>query len=84
MPPIPPIAPEVEEAEVPEMESTGVKVSIQCAARDCKFNKGGSCSKPEINVSAGPAVKCESYEPGSEGRPPAPPVPPMPFAMGEM
>ncbi len=87
MPPIPPIAPEpgaVDEAEAPDMTEpttpSGTKVSIKCAARDCKFNKAGMCSKPEINVSAGPDVKCESYEPTGGGV--KPPAPPAPFMMG--
>lgn len=85
--PIPPIAPEAgedteEEArETPQQESGETKIEVKCAARDCKFNKGGYCSKAEIVVSAGPQVKCESYEPmGGAGM--KPPAPPMPFAMG--
>lgn len=83
MPPIPPIAPELGAEETTGAESPAVKVSISCAATDCKFNKGGKCAKPEIRVSAGPAVSCESYEPtggGTEGG--APPLPPMPMGMG--
>lgn len=84
MPPIPPIAPDKPAAEMPdEAEPTapsGGGVSIKCAAHDCKFNKGGSCSKPEISVSAGPEVKCESYSPSGGGA--EVPAPPMPFMMG--
>lgn len=88
MPPIPPIAPEPgenpeEEAqESPEQESSETKLEVKCAAKDCKFNKVGYCSKAEISVSAGPSVKCESYEPTGGGV--KPPAPPMPFGMGEM
>lgn len=84
MPPIPPIAPEVEDeaeesAETPEMEASETKIEVKCAAKDCIHNKGGYCSKSEINVSAGPSVKCESYETGGGGSPMKPPAPPMPF-----
>lgn len=88
MPPIPPIAPALGEEETTGAESTAVKVSIRCAATDCKFNSGGKCTKPEINVSAGPAVSCESYEPtggGAESEAAGggmPPLPPMPMGMG--
>lgn len=82
----PPIAPEPgaenmtseeeEKTESPEQEAeeekSGTEVEIYCAARDCKWNKQGMCSKAEINVSAGPEVKCLSYERGNRPAPPAP------------
>lgn len=82
---IPPVAPmlEMEDEEMDE----GVKVAINCAAADCKFNTGGKCSAPSISVSAGPDAKCETYEAGeseepaapSGGKIPQPPLPPMPM-----
>ncbi len=91
MPPIPPIAPETgedtaeEAAETPEVEQSETKLEVKCAARDCKFNKGGYCSKAEISVSAGPKPVCESYEPQGGGvKPPAPPLPFKPPMLGGM
>lgn len=79
---IPPVAPMLDPEEVSEGE--GGKVSINCSASDCKFNMGGKCSAPSISVSAGPEVKCETYEAGDGemgapmgGKIPRPPLPPM-------
>lgn len=79
---IPPIAPdstsmdgEGDTAETPEVQTS--EKEIKCAAKDCKFNKGGYCSKASISVSAGPKPACESYEPQGGGM--KPPAPPMPF-----
>jgi hypothetical protein len=92
MTPIPPIAPDMgggeaeESAETPEVEQSETKLEVKCAAKDCKFNKMGYCSKSEINVSAGPSPKCESYEPSGGGgmKPPAPPLPFKAPMMGGM
>jgi len=77
---IPPVAPTMEaDNEAAEGEMT---VSISCAAADCKFNSGGKCAAPSINVSAGPDAKCETYEAGGDSlaggsKIPRPPLPPM-------
>ena len=52
--------------------------SIKCSAADCIHNSGGSCSV-DITVSAGPAPKCNTYEPGGKGGESAPPAPPVPM-----
>lgn len=80
---IPPVAPMLEVED--EESGGGMKVAINCAAADCKFNMGGKCSAPSISVSTGPEVKCETYEAGGEGemteptgsKIPRPPLPPM-------
>ena len=86
MPQIPPIAPADEEddsqmtseqdeaTETPEEESQEMDTEISCAAVDCKWNKMHKCDKATINVSAGPEVKCLSYE--TKGKLPAPPAAP--------
>lgn len=76
---IPAVAPMMDE-EMPEGE-TG-KVMIDCAATDCKFNQARKCTAPSIKVSAGPEVKCETYDtggasPAGGGKIPNPPLPPM-------
>jgi len=79
-------SPEEETAETPEMEAKEGKFEIKCAAKDCVHNGDGYC-KTDINVSGGPAPKCETYSPKSGGspmggmKPPAPPVPMMKMGM---
>lgn len=78
-------SPEEESAETPQMEAKEGKFEIKCAAKDCVHNGDGYC-KVDINVSAGPSPKCETYEPQGGGmkppfgggmKPPAPPLPMM-------
>lgn len=87
--PIPQIAPEgspeEEAAETPEMEGKETKHEIKCMAKDCVHNQDGYCSV-DIDVSAGPTPKCNTYESkgggGSmAGSPMKPPAPPVPFKM---
>lgn len=81
LPPITEAAePAAEEAkETPEQEKSE-QHSIKCAARDCKYNKGGACTT-DISVSAGPKPGCQTYEPGGAGGVPMPPMPRMPGMM---
>ena len=79
---IPPVAPMLEMED--EESDGGMKVTINCAAADCKFNMSGKCSAPSVSVTAGPDAKCETYEAGdgemgapSGGKIPRPPLPPM-------
>lgn len=79
---IPAVAPMLDPEEVSEGEVG--KVMLDCSATGCKFNQGGKCSAPSVQISAGPEVKCETYEPGEGGgempagnKIPRPPLPPM-------
>ena len=75
-------SPDEEAAESPEVEKSEGKFEIKCAAKDCVHNSNGYC-KVDINVSAGPNPKCETYEPQGGGSSmtggPKPPSPPLPF-----